>query len=113
MTSLGAMGSHGGVPWDPGVGTMGAPWVGSLSLLGLKGPLGLLDPWASWTLGPLGPQGLIGPQGLMAPEGIQGSGVMTWMRLVLGQLVFRLFGVGGSLQILSSMESTFSPSYHH
>ena len=39
---------------------MGAPWVGSLSLLGLKGPLGLrgplglldprasLDPWASW-----------------------------------------------------------------
>ena len=36
-----------GVPWDPRVGTMGAPWVGSLSLLGLKGPLGLLDPWAS------------------------------------------------------------------
>ena len=26
---------------------MGAPWVGSLSLLGLKGPLGLLGPWAS------------------------------------------------------------------
>ena len=43
-------GCHGipwGVPWDPRVGTMGAPWVGSLSLLGLKGPLGLLDPWAS------------------------------------------------------------------
>ena len=36
---LGAMGSQGG--------TMGAPWVGSLSLLGLKGPLDLLDPWAS------------------------------------------------------------------
>ena len=38
-----------GIPWGvhPGVGTMGAPWVGSLSLLGLKGPLGLLDPWAS------------------------------------------------------------------
>ena len=67
-----------GVPWDPGVGTMGAPWVGSLSLLGLKGPLGLLGPWASWALGPLGPQGLIGPQGLMAPQGTQGSGVMAW-----------------------------------
>ena len=26
---------------------MGAPWVGSLSLLGLRRPLGLLDPWAS------------------------------------------------------------------
>ena len=39
-----------GVPWDPGVGTMGAPWVGSLSLLGFKGPLGLLDPWASLDL---------------------------------------------------------------
>ena len=53
---------------------MGAPWVGSLSLLGLKGPLGLLGPWASWALGPLGPQGFIGPQGLMAPQGTQGSG---------------------------------------
>ena len=52
------------VPWDPGVGTMGAPWVGSLSLLGLKGPLGLRGPQ-----GLLGPQGLIGP----APQGTQGS----------------------------------------
>ena len=61
-----------GVPWDPGVGTMCAPWEGSLSLLGLRGPLGLLDPRASWALGPLG------PQGLMAPQGTQGSGVMAW-----------------------------------
>ena len=45
-----------GVPWDPGVGTMGAPWVGSLSLLGLRGSLGLR-----------------GPLGLMAPQGTQGS----------------------------------------
>ena len=60
-----------GVAWDPRVGTMGAPWVGSLSLLGLKGPLGLLGPWASWALGPLG------PQGLMAPQGTQGSGFMV------------------------------------
>ena len=34
---------------------MGAPWVGSLSLLGLKGPLGLLDPRAS--LDPREPRG--------------------------------------------------------
>ena len=44
------MGYHGipwEVPWDPRGVTMGAPWVGSLSLLGLKGSLGLVDPWAS------------------------------------------------------------------
>ena len=59
-----------GVPWDPGVGTMGAPWVGSLSLLGLNGPLGLLDPWASWTPGPRwtpGPHGTPGNPGVRVP----------------------------------------------
>ena len=37
-------------------GTMGTPWVGSLSLLGL-----------------MGPQGLVAPQGLMGPQGFQGT----------------------------------------
>ena len=36
--------AHGGVPWDPGEGTMVTPQAGSLSLLGLRGPLGLMAP---------------------------------------------------------------------
>ena len=45
--------------WDPRGGTMGAPWVGSLNLLGLMGPLGLM-----------GLQGLLGPQGLTGNPGV-------------------------------------------
>ena len=60
-----------GVPWDLGEGTMGAPWVESLGLLGLKGALCLVGP-----LGLIGPQGFIGTQGLIAPQGTQGSGLV-------------------------------------
>ena len=67
---------------------MGSSWEGSLSLLGLKGPLGLLDPKAS-----------LDPRASWHPREPRGQG--SWR----GQLVFKLFGVGGSLQILSSMES--------
>ena len=41
------MGSRGGYHVILGEGTMGAPWIGTLSLLGLNGPVGPLDPWAS------------------------------------------------------------------
>merc|ERR1711996_100336 len=36
-----------GVPWDPRGGTMGTPWVGSISLLGLMRPQGLMGPQGS------------------------------------------------------------------
>ena len=68
-----------GVPWDPGVGTMGAPWVGSLSLLGLKGPLGLLDPRAS-----------LDPRAAWHPREPRGQGAPGWILGCLEGVLERL-----------------------